>query len=105
PNSGGTRLYEYRHLAIRCLDGQSWRAPATELVLPERMSHFAELPRLQCDDHGRIWLAFRSRTTTNQRSDGWANRGRWALYATAWLGDRWAAPGGVAGSRRREGMG
>jgi hypothetical protein len=92
PNSGGTRLYEYRHLAMRCLDGGSWHAPAMELVLPERMSHFAELPRLQADEHGRIWLAFRSRTTTNQRSDGWANRGRWDIYATCWLGDRWLPP-------------
>ena len=49
----------------------------------------AELLRLQGDLDGRMWLAFRHRTCRRPREDGWAFGGRWDVYVTAFLGDRW----------------
>ena len=39
-----------------------------------------------------MWLAFRHRTCRRPRDDGWATQGRWDVFATAYLGDRWLAP-------------
>src|SRR2546426_184922 len=50
---------------------------------------YNELPQLQEDGEGRIWLAFRHRSARNPRADGWAAQGRWDTFATAFIGDRW----------------
>jgi hypothetical protein len=56
------------------------------------MREFNDYPQLQNDSEGRIWLAFRHRTSYRPREDGWAAAGRWDGYACAWLGDSWTAP-------------
>ncbi len=56
------------------------------------MREYNELPQLQPDSDGRMWLAFRHRTCRFPREDGWAAQGRWDLFATAYLGDRWLTP-------------
>lgn len=89
-----TRLYASRALRIQCLDNGQWREPkaAFQSCLPADMQEFNELPQLQTDSAGRLWLAFRHRTCRNPREDGWASQGRWDIFATAYEGDRWLTP-------------
>ena len=48
-----------------------------ESCLPVDMREYNELPQLQVDGEGRMWLAFRHRTCRVPREDGWAVQGRW----------------------------
>jgi hypothetical protein len=94
PRSGGERLYQQRQVRVRILKDNAWLEPATafDAALPTEQKEYNELPQLQPDGEGRMWLAFRHRTCRRPRIDGWAIQGRWDVYATAWLGDRWTAP-------------
>jgi hypothetical protein len=94
PNSPATRLYDSREIRVKCLADGKWLEPKAEFqgVLPEGMKEYNELPQLQPDSDGRLWLAFRHRTCRRPRVDGWAAQGRWDGYACAFLGDRWTAP-------------
>jgi hypothetical protein len=94
PESAGTRLYESRRIRVKVLANGKWLEPAAEFarVLSADMKEYNELPQLQADSDGRMWMAFRQRTARNPRADGWAAQGRWDVYATAFLGDRWLAP-------------
>ncbi len=76
------------------LDQGKWLEPKSDLAtcLPADMKEYNELPQLQPDSDGRMWLAFRHRTCRYPREDGWAMQGRWDAYATAYLGDRWLKP-------------
>lgn len=90
----GTRLYASRRVRVKCLVDDRWLEPAAPLadVLPLAMQDYYELPQMQPDDAGRLWLIFRHRTCRFPRADGWAMQGRWDAYATAFLGDRWLPP-------------
>ncbi len=92
--AGGTRLYETRAVRVRCLIDGRWIDADTDLygVLPDDMKEYDELPQLQDDGEGRMWLAFRHRTCRHPRIDGWGVQARWDVFATAWLGDRWTTP-------------
>jgi hypothetical protein len=102
----GTRLYHDRRLRLACLVEGRWREPEADLTeaLPAELRTFSELPCLQGDTEGRLWLAFRHRTCRNPRVDDWAARGRWDVYATAFLGDRWTAPVELPSSAGRNDM-
>jgi hypothetical protein len=91
---GGTGLYASRTIRVKCLVDGRWLEPAAPFLeaLPADMQEYNELPQLQDDSEGRMWLAFRHRTCRTPREDGWAAQGRWDSYATAFLGDRWLAP-------------
>jgi hypothetical protein len=88
------KLYDSRGITVTCLTKDGWEQPARPLldVLPGAMRDFLDLPQLQEDGEGRIWLAFRHRTAWRPRVDSWAAQGRWDAYATAFLGDRWLPP-------------
>jgi hypothetical protein len=92
--SPATRLYASRRVRIMCLVDGKWLEPRAdfESVLPPDLKEYNELPQLQADSEGRMWLAFRHRTCWRPREDGWAIQGRWDVYATACLGNRWTAP-------------
>lgn len=94
PNSPATRLYQSRRVRVKVLDKGRWLEPAAafDSILTADMKEYNELPQLQPDSDGRMWLAFRHRVSRNPRADGWAANGRWDVYATAYLGDRWLAP-------------
>src|SRR5262249_50220643 len=94
PNSLGSRLYESRRIRVRCLAGGKWfePKPVLEIALERGMEEYNELPQLQEDGQGRMWLAFRHRSARNPRIDGWAAQGRWDVYATACLGENWLDP-------------
>ena len=92
--AGGERLYAGRAVRIRCLIDGKWKEPEADLnsVIPDDMKEFVELPQLQEDVDGRVWLAFRHRTCRHPRIDGWSIQGRWDVFATAWMGDHWTTP-------------
>ncbi len=101
-----SRLYASRDVRVRCLVDGSWQDPAADLhdVLPADMREYIELPQLQTDPDGRVWLAFRHRTCRRPREDGWAIQGRWDVFATAFLGDRWQTPVELPSSGGRNDM-
>ena len=92
----GTTLYSDRHPRVAVLDGGKWSEPSDPMAaLPVRYDRFVESPKLAADDTGRIWMALEVRVSTAQnRSDFWANNGRWEMFLTAYEGDHWrpAAP-------------
>lgn len=94
PDSTGTRLYASRQVRLKVLAGDKWQEPAADWAasLEGEAKEFNQLPQLQPDADGRMWLAFRHRTCRRPRVDGWAIQGRWDVYATAFLGDRWTVP-------------
>ena len=104
--AGGERLYASRAVRIRCLIDGQWKEPEADLysVLPDDMREFDELPQLQDDGEGRMWLAFRHRTCRHPRIDGWAIQGRWDVFATAWMGDHWTTPVELPNSGGRNDM-
>ncbi len=71
--NAGTRLYHDRRLRVACLVEGKWREPEADLTqaLPSDLRTFSELPSLQGDTEGRMWLAFRHRTCRNPRVDDW----------------------------------
>jgi hypothetical protein len=93
-NNWATGLYRSRHIRIRVLADGKWREPREEFtaVSPQEMKEANELPLLQEDGEGRMWLAFRHRTCWRPREDDWAAQGRWDVFATAYVGDRWLPP-------------
>jgi hypothetical protein len=94
PKADGTRLYQERKVRVACLIDGKWKEPEADFMklLPPDMQEYNELPQLQEDGEGRVWLAFRHRTCRRPRIDGWAIQGRWDVFATCWLGDRWTTP-------------
>ncbi|MBV9123305.1 MAG: hypothetical protein JO112_08110 [Planctomycetes bacterium] len=86
-----TRLYESRQVRLKCLVEGRWQEPTGDLQnqLPLALKEYNELPQLQEDGAGRLWVAFRHRTCRHPREDGWATQASWDFLATAYLGDRW----------------
>lgn len=89
-----SRLYSSRSIQIKVLDQGKWLEPKADFLasLPADMREYNELPQLQPDSDGRMWLFFRHRTCRKPREDGWAIQGEWDFFASAYLGDRWTAP-------------
>src|SRR5205823_2719158 len=77
--SKATGLYHSRRIRVKCRVDDKWQEPAADLqaILPADAKEFNELPQLQEDTDGRMWLAFRHRTCRRPRTDGWAAQGRW----------------------------
>ena len=93
----GTTVYADRRPRIAVRENGKWSMPAADpmAAMPKRYDRFVGLPKLACDGSGRIWLALQVRTSTAiNRTDFWANNGRWEMFLTAYEGDRWrpAAP-------------
>jgi hypothetical protein len=100
----GTTLYANRRPRVAVLENGKWLAPVADpmVAMPRRYNRFVESPRLACDAKGRIWLALEVRTSTAMnRSDYWANNGRWDLFLTAYEGDHWRPAAPLPGSSTR----
>jgi hypothetical protein len=88
----GTVLYADRRPRIAVLQNGTWMEPAADpmAAMPRRFNRFVENPRLAADASGRIWLLLNARTfAAMNRSDFWANNGRWDLFLTCLEGDHW----------------
>ncbi len=88
-SSLGSRLYTHRRIGMsRLIDGKWWGADSgIHRGVFERPEEFDELPQLQPDSEGRMWLAFRRRTSRRPREDGWAAQARWDVYAIGRIGE------------------
>lgn len=89
----GTPIYKNRRLRVAYLEGANWREIAAPVsnAAPADIRRFIQQPELATDGAGRLYLAFRCRSSAaTARIDYWANNGRWETFVT-WLdGDRWA---------------
>jgi hypothetical protein len=105
-DNAGTRLYHDRRLRVASLVEGKWQEPEADLLqaLPPELRTFSELPCLQGDTEGRMWLAFRHRTCQVPREDDWGARGRWDVYALAFLGDSWSGVISLPSSSGRNDM-
>jgi hypothetical protein len=88
-----SRLYAGRDIRVVSFVDGVWYDKGGDIRRPQELGEYNDLPQLQADGEGRMWLAFRHRTCLMPREDGWAARGRWDVYATAYLGGaRWLIP-------------
>ena len=105
-----TRIYEWRSLAVAVWDGVRWQVPAADVnellerELPEYIPGFNDLPVLQTDAGGRMWLFFRHRTIRARDTPDFtpAHRAAWQLYGTAYVGGAWTRPLHLPFSRGRQ---
>ncbi len=101
----GTRLYQARWMAVAVMEGSVWRQPAAaiEASLPAELQGYNDMPVLQHDGKGRLWLLFRHRRPRIQDtpSDAPMHRAAWEIYATSYDGDRWTVPVAVPFSAGR----
>lgn len=99
----GTTLYADRRPRVAVLENGKWWQPADPMAaMPSRYRRYVESPKLVSDGAGRIWMALESRTfTAMNRSDFWANNGRWEMFLTAYEGDRWRTAAALPNSSTR----
>ncbi len=105
-STGGSMLYTNRQIQVRVRIKGRWIRLKNEFLdaLPAEMRDFNELPHLQPDSEGRMWLAFRHRTCRRPREDGWAAQGRWDAFAIAFNGEEWTKPIPLQNSEGRNDM-
>ena len=105
-----TRLYEWRTLAVAVRDGGRWQVPTADVndllerELPEYIPGFNDLPALQADADGRMWLFFRHRTIRARDTPDFtpAHRAAWQIFGTAYVGGEWTRPLHLPFSRGRQ---
>ena len=105
-----TRLYEWRTLAVAVWDGARWQVPEADVnellerELPEYIPGFNDLPVLQTDADGRMWLFFRHRTIRARDTPDFtpAHRAAWQIFGTAYIGGEWTRPLHLPFSRGRQ---
>jgi len=104
----GTRLYQSRSMAVAVYDGQSWQEPAVELEasLPEALRGYNDLPLVQADSAGRIWVFFRHRTLRIRDVPSYApaHRAAWEIFGVWYEAGRWSAPLSIPFSQGRTDM-
>jgi len=104
----GTRLYQSRWMAVAVFEAGLWQEPLTDIerALPAGLRGYNDLPILQPDGKGRMWLLFRHRRPRilDTPSDAPMHKAAWEIYATSYDGARWTAPIAVPCSRGRTDM-
>jgi len=92
----GTPLYREHTVNVAVLAGGEWMAPAVpfESALPASLRGANDLPQLQPDGAGRMWLFVRHRLHRIQDlpSDAPAHRAAWEIYGIPYEADRWGDP-------------
>ena len=105
-----TRLYQSRSLGVAVWSNGRWQVPVSDVNrslakhLPEYTPEFNDLPVLQPDGAGRMWLFFRHRKLRARDTPDFtaAHRASWQIYGTAYDGDRWTEPLHLPFSRNRQ---
>jgi hypothetical protein len=110
-NEDGRKLHSERSVEIRCLAHGELAEPAEPLsaALTGPLATFCELPELNIDGSGRLWLIVRHLTdlTPKQvRPDGRhsQDRGIWNPYLLCYDGNRWSQPQRLPDSNGRNDM-
>lgn len=92
----GSLLYSWRTMALAVLDNGQWKEPVEqpEKALPKHLQGFNDLPAVQSDGAGRVWLFFRHRFLRIQDlpAETPAHRAAWEIHAMALDGYQWTAP-------------
>jgi hypothetical protein len=100
-----TSLYDGRSMAVAVLDGGEWKEPAAEIEasLPEGLRGRNDLPVLQTDGAGRVWVLFRHRfdLIPGVPITAALHGAAWESYATSYDGARWTAPVPLPSSQGR----
>ena len=103
-----TRLYQWRSLGVGVYSGGRLQHPTTDIntALPAELQGYNDLPALQRDGQGRMWLFFRHRLLCARDTPDFtpAHRAAWQIYGTAYVGDSWAEPLHLPFSRGRQDM-
>ena len=88
----GTTLYKNRRIRIVYRDGGGWKEMPGSIneAVPSWTRRYIQQPRLAIDGGGRLFLAFRSRTSTAvSRIDNLAVNGTWETFLTYRSRGRW----------------
>lgn len=107
PKQQGTALYSWRTVSAAVWENGQWKSPPEfEGAMPEEFRGFNDLPVLEADAAGRVWLLFRHRKLRirNLPGDTPAHRAAWEIFATAVDGDRWITPVAAPFSGGRQDM-
>ncbi len=103
-----TRLYQWRSLGVGVYANGRLQHPATDInaALPVELQDYNDLPVLQRDAQGRMWLFFRHRLLRARDTPDFtpAHRAAWQIYGTAYVGDSWTKPLHLPFSRGRQDM-
>jgi hypothetical protein len=104
-NNQGTRLYEWRTIAVAIHNGSNWQVPASDInrALPEELQEYNDFPVLYPDAEGRVWLFARHRNLRirDTQSETPAHRAAWETWGTTLDGDRWITPVALPFSNNR----
>ena len=91
----GNPLYRSRKLKVACIltDG-SIKEPAMDIMeaIPKHLRRYSQLPRIQADSEGRIWVFFRCRTGARLGFTTMAAGAKWEILATYYYGGKWYGP-------------
>jgi hypothetical protein len=100
-----TSLYDGRTVAVAVLENGAWKEPAKdfETSLPAALRGRNDLPVLQADGSGRVWLMFRHRFDLIPGIPITAalHGASWETYAASYDGERWTTPAAVPMSQGR----
>lgn len=105
PKQQGSALYSSRAVSAAVWENGQWKTPPEfEASMPEELRGFNDVPVLEADSAGRVWLLFRHRKLriANLPSDAPAHRAAWEIFATTVDGGRWSAPVAVPFSGGRQ---
>ena len=89
----GTVEYKNRRIRAAYLDSGHWKElPAIVEAVPAELRRFVQQPELALGSDGRLFMAFRVRTSTNvSRIDYWSSIGRWETFVTHLDGGKWTS--------------
>ncbi|HLJ14720.1 MAG TPA: DUF3604 domain-containing protein [Bryobacteraceae bacterium] len=94
--NGGTWIYEWRAMGVAVYANGQWQEPVADInaSLPADLQDHDDLPILQADGSGRMWVFFRHRFAKfrDVPNDAPAHRAAWEIYGIAYDGDRWSTP-------------
>jgi hypothetical protein len=103
-----TALYRSRWISVAIWDGAGWQGPVAEIEksLPLSLQGYNDLPVLQRDGQGRMWVFFRHRMQkfADTPPASINHRAAWEIYGTAYDGARWTQPQFVPFSQGRQDM-
>jgi hypothetical protein len=103
----GTTIYKNRRIRVAYRDGANWKETASDVAaaVPAHIRRYVQQPRLASSADGRIYLAFRVRSSAgNARIDNWASMGRWETMLTALDGNQWTGAITMPSSTGRNSM-